>query len=597
MRLRRSPSASFASFAPFALVPLLALALGGLHCGGGTSGVAPLDAGPGLPEASIDTDGGDAGDAGPVRTPNPDAVGATTSSKVDVLLVVDNSASMTDKARLLSGSIGTLLRKVATVGDVHVGVITSSLGALGGDVCADTGPQNTLAHLSTKGPGGAPLAAAAQGFLAYGPSSDVDAFVADAGALIEGVGEDGCGLEAQLESAYRFLVQPDPWASVRVDANNQAQYVGTDATVLQQRKAFLRPDSLVVVVMLTDEDDSSADPRAIGGQGWAFEANQFPGSPNFRSDGKTTTAPRPTSACATDPGSADCTSCGFAATCNPADASCQKLKNDPECAKNGGYYGPTNENLNVRFHKMKQRYGIDPQFPISRYVNGFTKQRVPNRNGEHTQSGRTVEPYLDNANCTNPLFAAQLPSGAGDEICTLPQGPRGKELVVFAVIGGVPETLAGANPDWTKILGQNPAAYDFTGQDPHMNPSVAARSGLPSPSATRGDNGTDPVHGREWDTNSNDLQYACTFALPVPRTCVAADPSCDCAGATNPPLCGATLGQQLRGKAYPTTRELRVVKELGARGVVGSICPGNAGAGFASALTTLGDRLAPRLTK
>ena len=76
---------------------------------------------------------------------------------------------------------------------------------------------------------------------------------------MSGIGESGCGLEAQLESAYRFLSQPDPWASVKLDQANQAAYVGVDDTLLAQRKAFLRPDSLVVVVMLTDEDDSSAE--------------------------------------------------------------------------------------------------------------------------------------------------------------------------------------------------------------------------------------------------------------------------------------------------------------------------------------------------
>jgi len=491
---------------------------------------------------------------------------------------------------------------------VHVGVVSSSLGSMGGDVCPDGGRANGFAHLSTTGPGEVAVPSAAQGFLAYGAggSTDVDALVADAESLVKGVGESGCGLEAQLETAYRFLVQPDPWASVKLSVANQAQYVGVDDTVLAQRKAFLRPDSLVVVVMLTDEDDSAPDPRALGGQGWAFSANQFPGSTIFRADGKTTTAPRATSTCATNPGSSDCTSCGFAAVCNPSDAACQKLKADPECQKNNGYYGPQEDQLNVRFHKMKQRYGIDPQFPISRYVEGFTKQRAPNRDGEHTETlrvagdpskGADVSAYLGNPSCTNPLFAASLPSKAGDELCNLPQGPRGKELVVFAVIGGVPEGLAGASPNWTKILGADPAAYDYTGQDRHMVQSTTARTGLPAPSAVAGDNGTDPVHGREWSTGDDDLQFACTFALPVVRTCTASDPSCDCAGSKNPPLCGATTGQQIRGKAYPTIRELRVAQGLGDRGIVGSICPTDAVQGYASTMSTLADRLAPRLKK
>jgi hypothetical protein len=42
-------------------------------------------------------------------------------------------------------------------------------------------------------------------------------------------------------------------------------------------------------------------------------------------------------------------------------------------------------------------------------------------------------------------------------------------------------------------------------------------------------------------------------------------------------------------------RELRVVKELGDRGILGSICPGNVASGYSGTMTTLADRLAPHL--
>ena len=108
-----------------AFAPLFAASLAAVHCGGTTYNAqgAP-DGGP------LD---------GEVRPPTSDAVGATTASKVDILLVVDNSASMEDKAKVLSTSVGTLLRKVVAAGDVHVGVISSSLGTMGGDVCPNTG--------------------------------------------------------------------------------------------------------------------------------------------------------------------------------------------------------------------------------------------------------------------------------------------------------------------------------------------------------------------------------------------------------------------------------------------------------------------------
>lgn len=584
--------------------------------------------------------------------------------KVDLLFMIDNSASMGDKQQILADAVPNLLvgllkpkcadpatgvaaanaptadpagskennygcpqgtePEFRPITDMHIGLISSSLGGFGGDVCADSGRSNDRAHLvAFDGAAPSPDAAPA-GFLSWYPQNkenedkkrhpdpptkafgDTTALSDSFAKIVTGVGQNGCGLEAQMESWYRFLVQPDPWAKVTVDQFNQADLGGpgdVDVDLLTQRADFLRPDSLVAIILLTDEDDSSVDPLSVGGQGWAFMANQFPGSPIFRADGKTTTAPRGTSTCETDPGSPDCTSCGFAATCNPADAACQKIKNDPECQKNQGYYGPTEDQLNSRFSQqlVKRNYGIDPQYPISRYTDGLTKNKVPDRTTEHAQKaradgkGRDIGGYLGTGKCTNPLFAAKLPKGAGEEICNLQRGTRSADLIFFAVVGGVPNDLLHFDPndpeksritndDWNKILGRQPEVYNYEGLDPHMIESKGARPGLPAPSNTRGDNGNDPVHGREWDTAGNDLQYACTFELPDPRTCTTADPSCDCAEpAKNPPLCGATSGQQVRAKAYPTVREFMAVRALGEQGVIASLCP----------ITLKGDKLAP----
>ena len=593
------------------------------------------------------------------------SVSQQSVDKVDLLFMIDNSASMGDKQAILADAVPNLLvgllkpkcadpatgipaagaqaadptgnkanrfgcpagqePEFAPVTDMHIGIISSSLGGFGGDVCSDTGRQNDRGHLLSSDGTAAVQEAQPAGFLSWYPTNEANEdkkrhpdppttpfgdtvkLSASFGLLVKGVGQGGCGLEAQMESWYRFLVQPDPWAKVSVDEFNQANLGGAgdiDVDLLTQRADFLRPDSLVAVILLTDEDDSSVDPLAVGGQGWAFMANQFPGSPVFRADGKTTTAPRGTSTCDTDPGSADCTSCGFAATCNAADPACAKIKADPECQKNGGYYGPTEDQLNSRFSQqlIKRNYGIDPQYPISRYTDGLTKNKVPDRSTEHTikpraSGGRDIGGYLGTGKCTNPLFAAKLPRGQGDEICTLPRGTRTADLVFFAVVGGVPNNLLHFDPaspensritndDWNKILGRDPNRYNYDLLDPHMVESKTPRSNLPQgsePSSTRGMNGSDPVHGREWDTGGNDLQYACTFELPQARTCTAMDPSCDCADTKNPPLCGATIGQQTRAKAYPTVREFMAVRALGDQGVIASLCP----------ITLKGDKQAP----
>ena len=74
--------------------------------------------------------------------------------------------------------------------------------------------------------------------------------------MVQGVGIWGCGIESQLESWYRFLVQPDPYGSLALDAKATPSGNDVDTTILQQRKDFLRPDSLVAVIVLTDENDS-----------------------------------------------------------------------------------------------------------------------------------------------------------------------------------------------------------------------------------------------------------------------------------------------------------------------------------------------------
>jgi hypothetical protein len=124
-----------------------------------------------------------------------------------------------------------------------------------------------------------------------------------------------------------------------------------------------------------------------------------------------------------------------------------------------------------------------------------------------------------------------------------------------------------------------------------MIPSSTPRAGLEAPSATRGDNGSDPVNGREWDTQKADLEYACTFDLPTSIACQV-DTHCDCgASEINPPLCSQSPSVRIKGKGYPTDRPLRVVRGLGNRAVFGSICASN----YESTMNRLLDRLSPRL--
>ena len=585
--------------------------------------------------------------------------------KVDILFSIDNSASMGDKQDLFKDAVPDLISRLLSpdcvknddpkvtqkatngtcpdgfklefqpVHDLHIGIVTSSLGGGGSpDICDGSGavPAGITRHDNDKGelinrtkPNGGPEGTVNNAkpkdgnggnFLAWLPASepknqgkpapnvtpepDVPTLQTDFQTLVVGVQEYGCGLEAQLESWYRFLVQPDPWDNIPKSAGGAAAVAldGVDAKLLKQRKDFLREDSLVAVIMLTDEEDSWSDPLALGGRGWVTRTQNFP-STQQKQPG---TMPRGTSECnepidvnnptKTGPNNPSCTSCGFQG--NKPDNT--PIASDPECLKSCGascvgFYTPAEDNLNVRYtNDMKRKYGFDPQFPVQRYIDGLTTLKVPNREGEHKGGAGA---YLGTKNCTNPLFARDLPDGSDTSavaLCNLKVGPRTPDLVFFAVLGGVPWQLLVDDPsdvqsnfkpsladsDWVKILGKDPATFQTAGIDPHMIESVAPRSGLPPPSSG---NGADPIHGREWDTATAaaglDLQYACTFPLPAPKDCTLPQnaKACDCATANDSPLCNGTT--QVRAKAYPTIRELRVAKGMAGRGIVSSLCARN----------------------
>jgi hypothetical protein len=390
---------------------------------------------------------------------------------------------------------------------------------------------------------------------------------------------------------YRFLVDPEPPQSVALsEGNSMAVKVGLDDDLLQQRRSFLRPDSSVVVLMLTDENDCS-----IVDEGYGWLMNRA--APMYRS----------TSACHTDPSDPCCQSCGEVAP----NAGCPAIAEDSECAK-GAYLDAQagEDDLNLRCYKQKERYGFDMLYPIQRYVSGFGDGAVVDR------SGLLVE---------NPLFHQ-------------PGGDRDRSLFTLVVLGGVPwqdlateaslssETLTyltaaqlQAQDRWSVFLG-DPQRY-IEPADPFMQESTAERTGQ-NPftgeepvSSSSDDPEANSINGHEQIPSSRDLQYACTFPLPEPIVCddqaFQSDVGCDCHAddlATNRPICNPPGGgpagiTQHYGKAYPSLRELAVARELGRRSVLGSVCARNtqddtrSDYGYRPLFDSLVRRVAATLTK
>jgi len=530
--------------------------------------------------------------------------------KIDILLTIDDSASMADKQAILAEAVpdlvGTLVnppcldadgrfssqpdgplsacpsgsaREFEPVVDVHIGVISTSLGARGGVNCDDPNGDDGARLLDETLGGGTVDTFESKGFLAWRPEADAGvpgryddaaALTADIGRLVEGVDQQGCGYEASLESWYRFLVDPDPYLAVERDGNNN-RLVGTDEALLQQRADFLRPDSLVAIVMLSDENDCSFNPA---GPGWRV------------TDPNALYQLRSRSECADDINDPCCAPCGAAPDQCPTDPSCE----GPAPADHDRRLS------NLSCFEMKRRFGYDFLFDIQRYVDGLTSATVLDRN-----ENEAPNPLLVGADGTlrgaNNIFLAGI-VGVPWQLVARDEGDLAEGLMT-------PAELAAAGR-WDAIVGNS--KQGVAPQDPHMVESTHPREGLPGPDASFG---ADPWHGHDYEVFLSaqegqshpigDLQYACTFPI-APTTCEGS--SCDCPDPKNyqnNPLCQAPDGSygnvQYRAKAYPSLRQLEVLKGIGNQAIVGSICPAQLEAdtaadyGYKPAVAAIIDRL------
>ena len=174
---------------------------------------------------------------------------------------------------------------------------------------------------------------------------------------------------------------------------------------------------------MTDENEEAADPLAIAGQGWAFDNQNFPGSPNGASPEGTIECRQfdPNNPPTTGPNSPNCTSCAFIAATRTSRARC------PKDGANGanGYLDPNDDTLNTRFFHQKQRFGAlrrVPDVPLRpRHAEG---DACPTRAHEHDGNGNYVGDQDANANCVNPIYAQNLPTDPTrhGRLCNLTRG-------------------------------------------------------------------------------------------------------------------------------------------------------------------------------
>lgn len=574
----------------------------------------------------------------------------TAIEEIDLLFVIDNSVSMADKQALLEQAVPIMVTRLVTpdcvnedggrnpndgqdcesypdgfapefspVDDIHIGVITSSLGGFGtATSCAD-GDSVDKSLLVPKVRAGV-ADPSGKGFLEWngGDAAAVAALQTTFAEQVAAAGETGCGFEAPLEAWYRFLVDPEPPMNVVLDGTTSVS-TGVDQAILAQRAEFLRPTSLVAIVVLTDENDCSAMEGgpyyANAGFGWLISDRNR----KFL---------EPSDQCAVNPNDACCHSC-----LQPPPEGCDNTCGDPAPA-----LSDEEDRANVRCFNNKERFGVDLLYPTQRYVDALSKASIVN----------SRQPAPNNV-VPNPLLAGRQP-----------------DLVFFAGIVGVPwqdlatpETLDsptelkyltatqlrvpdGNNVDrWQVILGEPylpmsapecraEVPHPDCGKeavpplDPFMIESITPRTGTNPITGTGpiapGGSGWSDINGHEYSNEvplngapaNDDLQYSCIFPLDasaVKADCASDDFSCDCADEPSKgrPLCKPMPNAsaqadttQRYGKAYPATRVLRVLRDFGENSIVGSICPkifdtNSASFGYNPAVNAIVDRLAEKL--
>jgi hypothetical protein len=190
------------------------------------------------------------------------------TNKVDLLFVVDNSLSMSDEQVELANKLQRMIDVLSTgdlepdddqdvqsftpVEDMHVGVLSTDMG--GGGSCDALGDDGLL---RTDPAGGAGCDPTYPEFLAFscndaGECTPTQAKLsADVSCMVQ-LGTGGCNNEQQLESVLKALSDPD--AEEPVEFLQGAGHGGASGG----NAGFLRDNTVLAVILLTDEDDCSA---------------------------------------------------------------------------------------------------------------------------------------------------------------------------------------------------------------------------------------------------------------------------------------------------------------------------------------------------
>ncbi|MEM9068353.1 MAG: hypothetical protein AAGE52_07595 [Myxococcota bacterium] len=212
-----------------------------------------------LPDASdAAMDAMDAMDAPDAVDAPPDVPCVPPSRAVDLLLVIDNSRSMAAGQERLAEALPELVRALSTgqrmpggpvsfdpVTDMHIGVVTTDLGS-GGFLlsgCEESDDGVLITAVDGSAPGTCPTS--------LPPFLDLGSGIAtlqDESVCKVQQGSMGCGFEQPLEAMLKAVTPSTSPTRFLPDDPGNAD--GANA-------GFLREDSVLVVLVLTDEEDCS----------------------------------------------------------------------------------------------------------------------------------------------------------------------------------------------------------------------------------------------------------------------------------------------------------------------------------------------------
>jgi hypothetical protein len=199
--------------------------------------------------------------------------------KIDVLLMIDSSNDMAEPQALFFEQFERVTRVLTSgdldpgrdadgdgapndsgddftpISDIQVGVVTADMGSGGFAVmsCSDEpafGDDGVLRSSGNTTMAG--CSASYPRIQRFDPGDDVEAFSLDV-SCIGKLGTGGCGLEQPLESVLKALIPSSCTGAAHCEFA-----MGTRGHGDGENGGFVRPDSLLAIVLLTDENDISA---------------------------------------------------------------------------------------------------------------------------------------------------------------------------------------------------------------------------------------------------------------------------------------------------------------------------------------------------